>query len=347
MLEDVSLYVPPGAFHTLLGPSGSGKTTLLKVIAGFTPVDSGSIGLGGTDITRTLPEHRILGVVFQNYALFPHMNVVENVGFGLRMRRVARAEREARVREVLSLVRMEGFGHRRPSELSGGQQQRVALARALVIHPRLLLLDEPLSALDRKIRQELREELKRIQAETAVTTLMVTHDQEEALYLADCVLVLEAGRLRQAGAPAELYRNPADAFVAGFLGAINFIDVEVLDAGPRPRLRIGQETVRLPGATRGMTQDVGPGPARLAVRPEELIVEPAERAASDGASLAGTLAAVEFAGPVVTLSVALAGQTIAALALSPDLATDPLWRPGRLVSVRIRAGRLLPKEEHG
>ena len=185
------------------------KTTLLKIIAGFTLADAGVVTLSGRDITHVLPEHRNIGVVFQHYALFPHMTVADNIAFGLKMRRHGQARaRTSGWPEVLRLVRMTGFEHRRPAMLSGGQQQRVALARALVIQPQLLLLDEPLSALDRKVRQEVREELKRIQAETGVTTVMVTHDQEEALFLADRVLVLEAGAVRQAGAPAAIYRQP-------------------------------------------------------------------------------------------------------------------------------------------
>jgi ABC-type Fe3+/spermidine/putrescine transport system ATPase subunit len=251
VLRDVSLHVPRGEFHTLLGPSGSGKTTLLKIVAGFTPADAGAVTLSGRVITDVLPEHRNIGVVFQNYALFPHMTVADNIAFGLKMRGTAKPEREQRVQEVLRLVRMTGFGHRRPAMLSGGQQQRVALARALVIRPELLLLDEPLSALDRKVRQEVREELKRIQAETGVTTVMVTHDQEEALFLADRVLVLEAGAVRQAGAPAEIYADPVDEFVAGFLGAINLLKViETRRANVRAPRRLDPGRARRTAASR-------------------------------------------------------------------------------------------------
>jgi ABC-type Fe3+/spermidine/putrescine transport system ATPase subunit len=263
VLRDVSLHVPRGEFHTLLGPSGSGKTTLLKIVAGFTPADQGVVNLSGRDITDILPERRDIGVVFQNYALFPHMTVTENIAFGLKMRGVAKADREQRVQEVLRLVRMTGFDHRRPAMLSGGQQQRVALARALVIQPQLLLLDEPLSALDRKVRQEVREELKRIQAETGVTTVMVTHDQEEALFLADRVLVLEAGAVRQAGAPADIYRNPVDQFVAGFLGAINLL--QVTSGGTA--LQIGTQSFVPPADLAARISAEGTGSLRLAVRP--------------------------------------------------------------------------------
>lgn len=339
VLKAVSLDVPRGEFHTLLGPSGSGKTTLLKVIAGFTPADAGRVTLAGQDITDTQPEHRNIGVVFQNYALFPHMTVAQNVAFGLKMRGVARTERAARVEAVLGLVRMAGFGDRKPAALSGGQQQRVALARALVIRPALLLLDEPLSALDRKVRQEVREELKRIQAETRVTTVMVTHDQEEALFLADRVVVLEGGVIRQQGAPAAIYRNPADEFVAGFLGIINLLPV-TLEQG---RLRLGDRLMMPPP---GLVPPVAGGVFNLAVRPEEFSVLP-ETTLPTTDMLEGKLLAAEFGGPVVTLKVSLAGQVISVLALSPDILDSGLTEPGMPVRLRIRAGQLLPVGERG
>jgi ABC-type Fe3+/spermidine/putrescine transport system ATPase subunit len=334
VLRDVSLHVPRGEFHTLLGPSGSGKTTLLKIVAGFTPADAGAVTLAGRIITDVLPERRNIGVVFQNYALFPHMTVADNIAFGLKMRGIARPEREQRVAEVLRLVRMTGFGHRRPAMLSGGQQQRVALARALVIQPQLLLLDEPLSALDRKVRQEVREELKRIQAETGVTTVMVTHDQEEALFLADRVLVLEAGAVRQAGAPAAIYAEPVDEFVAGFLGAINLLRVTVEGTG----LRIGAQRFAPPA---GLVPAGHGGPLVLAVRPEQITVVPA-LGETPPEAIGGTLIATEFGGPVVTAHVHVEGQIVSVLALSPDiLATGP-WVPGMPVWLRIRHARLLP-----
>jgi ABC-type Fe3+/spermidine/putrescine transport system ATPase subunit len=343
VLRDVSLAVPRGEFHTLLGPSGSGKTTLLKIVAGFTPADTGEVTLSGTVVTHTLPERRNIGVVFQNYALFPHMTVAENIAFGLKMRGIRRPEREARLAEVLRLVRMTGFDHRRPAMLSGGQQQRVALARALVIRPQLLLLDEPLSALDRKVRQEVREELKRIQAETGVTTVMVTHDQEEALFLADRVLVLEAGRVRQAGAPAEVYADPADEFVAGFLGAINLLDVTVEGSG----LRIGGQAFAPPPE---IAATIAAGPHRrrlhLAVRPEQMTVDPATGAAPPGA-IGGRLIATEFGGAVVTVRIEVEGQAISVLALSPDILSAGPWVPGMAVWLRICHGRLLPVGKAG
>lgn len=335
VLHGIDLTVPRRAFHTLLGPSGSGKTTLLRVIAGFTPVDAGTVLLGGRDITQLPPERRNIGVVFQNYALFPHMTVSDNIAFGLRMRGVARRERMARVAAVLDLVRMRGFERRLPSALSGGQQQRVALARALVIEPELLLLDEPLSALDRKIRQEVREELRRIQAETQVTTIMVTHDQEEALYLADRVVVLDGGVIRQEGPPREVYQQPADAFVAGFLGSVNFVDADIL---PAAQLRVGRQTVAPCAAFAEQLRTWGlNGPTRLAVRPEQL-----EVSASAGApdALAGTCESIGFEGATVVIRINVEGARWTALALSAGVdfhAGDHVW-------VRIKQARVIGAE---
>ena len=336
VLRDITLHVPQGEFHTLLGPSGSGKTTLLKIVAGFTPADGGEVALAGRPITDAPPEHRNVGVVFQHYALFPHMTVVENIAFGLKMRGAPKGERLDRVAEVLRLVRLTGFDHRRPAALSGGQQQRVALARALVIRPGLLLLDEPLSALDRKVRQEVREELKRIQAETGVTTIMVTHDQEEALFLADRVLVLESGSVRQQGAPADIYRNPVDEFVAGFLGAINLLQVTV----DGEFLRIGAQRLALSAGRIDAPPAGRNGVMHLAVRPEQMIVE-LGGCESTASGLNGRLIATEFGGPVVTLRVDVEGQRVSVLTLSPDVLASDLWRPGAPVCLRIRQARLL------
>ena len=226
-VDRVSLNVPSGAFVTLLGPSGCGKTTTLRAIAGLVEPDSGTILLGGEDVTRAPIHRRDIGMVFQSHALFPHMTVAANVGFGLRMRGVAAADRDARVREALALVRLEAFGDRFPAQLSGGQQQRVALARALVIRPRCLLLDEPLSNLDARLRLEMRGEIRRVCKEFGLTAIYVTHDQKEALSIADRMAILEAGRIRQTGTPAEVYRHPHSRFVADFMGETNFLDGKI------------------------------------------------------------------------------------------------------------------------
>jgi iron(III) transport system ATP-binding protein len=222
-VDAVSLAVEPGELFFLLGPSGCGKTTLLRCVAGFCEPDQGRIRLGERDITRLPPHERDTGMVFQSYALWPHMSVRENVAFGLQMRQVSRADIARRVDEALATVRMSGHENRKPNQLSGGQQQRVALARALIIHPRCLLLDEPLSNLDAKLRLEMRTEIRRICKEAGLTALYVTHDQKEALSIADRLAVLNEGRVRQIGRPLDVYRRPADAFVAGFIGEANLL----------------------------------------------------------------------------------------------------------------------------
>ena len=231
----VTLTVAPGEFFTLLGPSGCGKTTVLRMIAGFLAPDEGAIRLDGQPVSGLPPWRRDLGLVFQNYALWPHLDVFEHVAFGLRERRVSRNEIRARVAEALSMVGLEGLAARRPSQLSGGQQQRVALARTLVTRPRALLLDEPLSNLDARLRAQMRVELRRLQQELGITTVYVTHDQDEALALSTRIAVLERGVLRQVGTPAEVYRQPRTRFVAEFLGAANLFPGtrEAADAGRR------------------------------------------------------------------------------------------------------------------
>jgi putative spermidine/putrescine transport system ATP-binding protein len=230
-VDDVSLDAAPGEFLSLLGPSGCGKSTLLRMVAGLVEPDGGEIVLAGEGITRVAVHKRNLGLVFQSYALFPHMTVFENVAFGLRRRSVAAAELGSRVERMLELVRLGPLGARHPRELSGGQQQRVALARALVTEPRVLLLDEPLSNLDALLREEMRVELKRLQERLGTTMIFVTHDQAEALILSDRVVVMEAGRVEQIGRPEEVYRRPATAFVARFLGRANFLGGTVAEVG--------------------------------------------------------------------------------------------------------------------
>ncbi len=230
-VDGLSLTVEQGEFISLLGPSGCGKTTTLQMIAGFVDASSGSVMLEGHDLLATRPSERGLGIVFQSYALFPHLTAAENVAFGLEMRKVPKAERDTRVREALQLVGLSQFADRYPRKMSGGQQQRVALARALVIRPRILLLDEPLSNLDAKLREEMQIELRQIQRTVGTTTLLVTHDQAEAMALSDRVVVMNAGRVEQIGRPHEAYEKPASAFVAGFLGKTNRIAREALGPG--------------------------------------------------------------------------------------------------------------------
>ena len=248
-LDRVTLDVEPGELFFLLGPSGCGKTTLLRHVAGFYEPDEGRILIGGEDVTRVPPHRRDTGMVFQSYALWPHMTLAENVAFGLRMRGVGKAETAERVRKALAAVKMEDKASRKPNQLSGGQQQRVALARALVVQPRCLLLDEPLSNLDAKLRLEMRGEIRRICKEAGLTAVYVTHDQKEALSIADRIAVMQAGRLEQVGAPLEVYRKPKNRFVASFIGETNFLPPDFFGAQASfpgaAALSVRPETVRL------------------------------------------------------------------------------------------------------
>jgi spermidine/putrescine ABC transporter ATP-binding subunit len=267
-LRAVDLEVGRGEFVTVLGPSGSGKTTLLHVVAGYEIPDAGAVIVGGEEVTLLSPARRNIGMVFQNFALFPHMTVAENVGFPLRMRRLGRREIRERVEVALELVALGGYGDRRPNQLSGGQQQRVALARALVFEPQLLLLDEPLGALDRKLRDEMQFELRRLQRRLAITTILITHDQEEALVLGDRVAVLRDGTLVQIGTPAEVYARPANAWVAEFVGESTLLPGRLVD-------RAGEElTVEIPGGLRVVCSSAGAlppeGAVRVLLRPEAL-----------------------------------------------------------------------------
>src|SRR5262245_59226178 len=249
-LDDVSLLVRRGELITLLGPSGCGKTTLLNLVAGFLMPDSGEIAVDGQRITDVPAYRREIGIMFQNYALFPHMNVAANVGYGLRMRRVAKAEIVRRVADALALIKLAGLEDRKPRQLSGGQQQRVALARALVIRPKVLLLDEPFSALDRNLRASMQVELKEIQRKLGVTTIFVTHDQSEALSLSDRIAVVAEGRIRQLGTPDEIYRQPVDRFVASFVGDVNVLRarLERID-GAVATVALGAARVMVPSRT--------------------------------------------------------------------------------------------------
>ncbi len=243
----IDLEVHDGEFFSMLGPSGSGKTTTLRMIAGFELPTAGRIFLHGTDVTEVAPFDRDVNTVFQDYALFPHMSVGENVGYGLMVRRVAKAERASRVAEALEMVRLDGYEGRRPGQLSGGQRQRVALARALVNRPRVLLLDEPLGALDLKLREEMQIELKAIQQQVGITFIYVTHDQEEALTMSDRMAVFNAGRIEQLGTPAEVYERPASRFVAGFVGTSNLLTGDAATAilGRPGTFTIRPEKIRL------------------------------------------------------------------------------------------------------
>src|SRR5262245_5602992 len=298
VLDDVSLTVRRGELLTLLGPSGCGKTTLLHLIAGFLMPDSGEIAIDGRRVTDVVAYRREIGIMFQNYALFPHMTVAGNVGYGLRMRRIAKPEMTRRMADALALVKLAGLEDRKPRQLSGGQQQRVALPGALVIRPKVLLLDEPFSALDRNLRASMQVELKEIQRKLGVTTIFVTHDQSEALSLSDRIAVISEGRIRQLDTPHEVYRHPIDRFVASFIGDANVL------RGRLERIEGGSATVAL-GAARATvpTRTLGGcaigSPVDLFVRPEDLRVAESEAAAA----VHGTVAAQIYQGGHIDLYV--------------------------------------------
>ena len=311
-VKDVSLSVADGEFLVLLGPSGCGKTTTLRMIAGFVEPSGGAARIGGADVTWLPPWRRNTGMVFQSYALFPHMTVAENVAFGLEMRKLAKAEVDARAREALRLVRLDGYAERLPRQLSGGQQQRVALARALAVRPDVLLLDEPLSNLDAKLREEVRIEIRELQRQLGLTTIMVTHDQEEALTVADRLVVMAEGEIRQIGSQRDLYERPTDRFVAGFVGRSTFLQGRVTAPG-------AFETAG--GLHFRCRADGAPGPAALLLRPERLSV-----GAVDGMDnrAAGKVEFVSYLGAVLELHVRLspADRVVVQLANRGDAAPN-------------------------
>jgi spermidine/putrescine transport system ATP-binding protein len=284
-VDDLSLEIEQGRFFALLGPSGCGKTTTLRMIGGFEEPTSGRIELGDRDVAALPPYKRDVNTVFQSYALFPHLTVFENVAFGLRRQKVRGQELDRRVREALELVGLGLLGNRKPRQLSGGQQQRIALARALVNRPRVLLLDEPLGALDLKLRKEMQLELKRIQNEVGITFVHVTHDQEEAMTMADRIVIMNGGHIEQLGAPSELYERPETAFVASFLGASNLLDADVVSA-TRVRLSDGAEVDVPAGALAGRGSKVAIG-----IRPEKIRTDD-----SEANRLSGAVAEIAYIG---------------------------------------------------
>jgi putative spermidine/putrescine transport system ATP-binding protein len=296
VVDNVSAAIPPGQFFSLLGPSGSGKTTTLMMIAGFVTPDSGLIEMDGADITRTQAERRGLGMVFQNYAIFPHLNVYENIAFPLRARRTPEPEIRRRVEEALELVRLDRFATRFARQLSGGQQQRVAIARAIVYHPPIVLMDEPLGALDKNLRYEMQTELKDIQQRLGMTVIYVTHDQEEAMNLSDRIAIMNHGRIEQVGQPGTIYETPANGFVARFLGEANLIEATV------ETIQDAQATLR---TTNGARLQAPAGETRLGqkvqlfIRPEKIAL-----AAAEGQNqLTGPVRRRSFLGNIVRLSV--------------------------------------------
>jgi putative spermidine/putrescine transport system ATP-binding protein len=314
-VEDFTLVAERGEFVSFLGPSGCGKTTTLRMIAGFEQPTAGRIEVDGTDITHRPPNKRNVGMVFQSYALFPNMSVADNIGFGLKVRKRPKSDIKRKVGELLELVHLEGRGDRYPFQLSGGQQQRVALARALAIEPQVLLLDEPLSALDAKIRVSLRKQIRDIQRQLGITTVYVTHDQEEALSLSDRVVVMSEGHIEQIGSPFEIYNFPTTSFVASFVGTLNLFDARVADAGTG-RLVVGDQEIH---ASKAITTAGTGATVKVAVRPESVSLGDGPEGSN---RLRGAIDDVSFLGSIVRLRIRFGEHTV-----SLDTFNDPNVRP--------------------
>ena len=331
-LHEVSFSIREGEFFTLLGPSGCGKTTLLRLIAGFEAPSGGALILDGQDIAHTPPNRRPVNTVFQNYALFPHMTVAENVGFALGAQGRPKAEIAETVARMLDLVQLGHLAHRKSGELSGGQQQRVALARALAPKPRILLLDEPLSALDMKLRKEMQVELKRLQQETGLTFIFVTHDQEEALTMSDRIAVMNGGRIQQIAAPRDLYDQPANRFVAGFIGETNFLPA---------RCEGGQ--LHLPHAAAPLAMEHADGPVTLMVRPEHVVLGSAQPGAL---ALNAKVQRLTYFGTDTHVHLHLADGGVLVARVQNALRGGAPCREGEMIAVALPgdALRLLPQE---
>ncbi|TNC14494.1 ABC transporter ATP-binding protein [Methylobacterium terricola] len=320
-VDDVSLEIRQGEFAAFLGPSGCGKTTTLRMIAGLTLASEGTIRFGSRDVTHLPPFLRNAGLVFQGYALFPHMSVAQNVAFGLEMRKVERAQAQARVMQALALVKLDHLADRLPRQLSGGQQQRVALARAIVYEPEVLLLDEPLSALDAKLRNEVRNDLRRLQSTLGLTTIFVTHDQDEALSVADRIVVMSAGKVEQIGTPREIYQRPATRFVAEFIGSTNLFPGRI-EAGGR-FVTAGGESFAMPREGR---RD---GASTFAVRPEQIRLTKGATGEGDGFGVPATVSGIVYRGALTEIVV----QTASGAPLVAHLQND-----GRDGEVRLEPG---------
>ena len=340
-VDDISVEIEAGEFFSLLGPSGCGKTTTLRMVAGFEPPTSGQILLDGTDVGRWPPHRRNVNTVFQSYALFPFLTVAENVAFGMKYKSGPKAEVKSRVAEALELVQLSGYEKRRPNQLSGGQQQRVALARALVLRPSVLLLDEPLGALDAKLRRTLQVELGVLQKQVGITFLYVTHDQEEALTMSDRLAVMNHGRIVQIGSPEEVYNEPADAYVADFLGVSNLMDAQVEPASTQPHergccLRVGDFLLQAEAGRLDAT-----GAVKVAIRPERIHLHPHE---TDGANhVPGMVERLVFLGSTTQVFLRLATGAALQTLVRNDGAALP-YRQGTPVSVDLPADalRVLP-----
>jgi spermidine/putrescine ABC transporter ATP-binding subunit len=337
-LSEINLSIQDGELLTLLGPSGCGKTTTLRLIAGFLEPSTGSIHIGGKDVTRDPPHRRALGMVFQSYALFPHLSIGDNIGFGLRERHVPRPLIRKRVRELLELIQLPGVESRYPAQLSGGQQQRVALARAIACEPRVLLMDEPLAALDLKLREAMQTEIRRIQRELRITTIYVTHDQTEAMRISDHVAVMNLGKVAQFGTPREIYERPHDRFVASFIGKINLIPAEVVDCrSDVVVVKIGAHPVEVhDGATNALPASVVVG-----IRPEDIQLTSTSHNINGKNWLRGQVESTTFIGSTCEVRVRVNSNTVLLVEAHPESISDPSlaevivsWSPtkGRILS---------------
>jgi spermidine/putrescine ABC transporter ATP-binding subunit len=338
-LEKLDLTVKEGEFLTLLGPSGCGKTTTLRLIAGFLAPSSGRIYFDDEDVSDRAPSKRLIGMVFQDYALFPHMTIADNIGFGLRERGAARAETRRRVTDLLDLVQLPGLEDRYPSQLSGGQRQRVALARAVAFPPRVLLMDEPLGALDLKLREAMQDEIQRIQRELCITTIYVTHDQTEAMTMSDRIAVMDRGQLVQLATAEELYNHPRNRFVADFIGKINIIPVTApRRADGATTVQVGSNVIRVGEARAG-----GGGSIVLAIRPEHLHLRPAATAVNGENAVSGRIADVRYSGNLVRCGVEIGDGMTLVVETSPE---NALAVAGQAVQVTwpYSRGSILPDE---
>src|SRR4051812_42732635 len=340
----IDVDMPAGEFFTLLGPSGCGKTTTLRMIAGFEQPTSGRIMLDGNDVARVPPHRRNVNTVFQSYALFPHLDVSKNVAFGLKYQKVEKRERAKRVAEALELVNLTEFAHRKADQLSGGQQQRVALARALVVQPRVLLLDEPLGALDAKLRKNLQVELKALQSELGITFVFVTHDQEEALTMSDRIAVMNNGRVEQAASPRSIYEEPDTVFVAEFLGVSNLLEAEAVGReGAACAVRIGDRVFRC-----GQGELDAVGEVKVMIRPERIVIEP--HAETGDERLPGIVERSVFLGGAHEVRVRVLGGELMRVTVANDGSPAPVsLEPGAAVSLRLppAALRVLRPSEAG
>lgn len=342
-VDTVAMDIRPGEFFSLLGPSGCGKTTTLRMIAGFDTPSTGEIRIDGADITYVPAHRRDMAMVFQNYALFPHRTVAENVAFGLRMRKIDKATITAKVKAALAMVELSGMEDRKPAQLSGGQQQRVALARAIVISPRVLLCDEPLGALDKKLRQQMQFELKQLQKTLGLTLVFVTHDQEEALAMSDRIAVMNAGRVEQIGTPVEIYDRPRTRFVADFIGDTNIFRGQRVTMDHGAGIAVGNGLVlALPTSIAAADSEV----LSAALRPEKIAVSAAGSAEprTKGMSARGTVESTNFLGGAVLYRIALDGGRLM-LVQQPNSGSGPLHSPGQAVTLSWRPADLVILED--